>query len=65
MTIPLARKADGKKFMWDGVVYDSDDQAQQVMEGYAKEGFEVQKFVNEGQFLVYSRRVATVEKSGD
>ena len=65
MTIPLARKVDGKKFMWDGVVYDSDDQAQQVMEGYAKVGFEVQKFVNEGQFLVYSRRVATVEKSGD
>jgi hypothetical protein len=65
MTIPLARKVDGKKFMWDGVVYDSDDQAQQVMEGYAKDGFEVQKFVNDGQFLVYSRRVATVAKSGD
>ena len=65
MGIPLARKVNGKKFMWDGVVYDSDDQAQQVMEGYAKDGFEVQKFVNEGQFLVYSRRVATVEKSGD
>jgi hypothetical protein len=65
MSIPLARKVDGKKFMWDGVVYDSDDQAQQVMEGYAKDGFEVQKFVNADQFLVYSRRVATVEKSGD
>jgi hypothetical protein len=65
MTIPLARKFDNKKFMWDGVIYDSDDQAQQVMEGYAKDGFEVQKFVNEGQFLVYSRRVGTVEKSGE
>jgi len=65
MTIPLAKKVDGKKFMWDGVVYDKDDQAQQVMEGYAKDGFEVQQFVHEGQFLVYSRRVATVEKSGD
>ena len=65
MTIPLARKVDGKKFMWDRVVYDSDDQAQQVMEGYAKDGFEVQKIVDAGQFLVYSRRVATVEKSGD
>ena len=65
MTIPLARKVNGKKFMWDGVVYDSDEQAQQVMEDYAKDGFEVQKFVEEGQFLVYSRRVATAEKSGD
>jgi hypothetical protein len=59
MTIPLARKVNGKKFMWDGVVYDSDDQAQQVMEDYAKDGFEVEKFVEDGQFLVYSRRVAT------
>jgi hypothetical protein len=64
MSIPLARKVNGKKFMWDGVVYDSDASAQQVMEDYAKDGFEVQKFVDEGQFLVYSRRVATVEKSG-
>ena len=60
MTIPLARKVNGKKFMWDGVVYDSDDQAQQVMEGYAKDGFEGEKFVEDGQFLVYSRRVAEV-----
>ena len=44
--------------MWDGVVYDSDESAQQVMEDYAKDGFEVEKFVEEGQFLVYSRRVA-------
>ena len=61
MDIPLARKVNGKKFMWDGVVYDSDDQAQQVMEGYAKDGFEVQKFDEEGQFLVYSRRVAAAQ----
>ena len=46
--------------MWDGIVYDSDESAQQVMEGYAKDGFEVEKFVEDGQFLVYSRRVAAV-----
>ena len=64
MEIPLARKVNGKKFMWDGIVYDSDESAQQVMEGYAKDGFEVEKFVEGGQFLVYSRRVATADKSG-
>ena len=58
MTIPLARKVNGKKFMWDGVVYDSDESAQQVMEDYAKDGFEVEKFVEDGQLLVYSRRFA-------
>jgi hypothetical protein len=60
MDIPLARKVNGKKFMWDGIVYDSDESAQQVMEDYAKDGFEVEKFVEGGQFLVYSRRVAAV-----
>jgi len=58
MDIPLARKVNGKKFMWDGVVYDSDAQATKVMEDYAKDGFEVQKFVEDGRFLVYSRRLA-------
>ena len=58
MDIPLAKKVNGKKFMWDGAVYESDEQAQKVMEDYAKDGFEVQKFVEDGQFLVYSRRVA-------
>jgi hypothetical protein len=64
MSIPLARQVNGKKFMWDGVVYDSDDQAQQVLEDYAKEGFEVEKFVEAGQFLVYSRRVASAAPAG-
>ena len=61
MDTPLAKVVNGKKFMWDGVVYDSDESAQQVMEGYAKDGFEVQKFDEEGQFLVYSRRVAAAQ----
>ncbi|MGB8991668.1 MAG: hypothetical protein WCD80_06400 [Desulfobaccales bacterium] len=64
MDIPLAKKVNGKKFMWDGVIYDSDASAQQIMEDYAKNGFEVEKFVEDAQFLVYSRRVATADKSG-
>jgi hypothetical protein len=64
MEVPLARKVNGKKFMWDGAVYDSDDQAEHVMEDYVKDGFEVQKFVEDGQFLVYSRRIATAASSG-
>jgi len=63
MDIPLARKVNGKKFMWDGVVYESDEQAQQVMEDYAKDGFEVAKVVEGGQFLVYNRRVAEAAPS--
>ena len=61
MTIPLAKKVDGKKFMWDGGTYDSPEAAQKIMEDYAKDGFEVQMVEQGGQYLVYSRRVATVQ----
>ncbi len=63
MTIPLAKKFDGKKFMWDGGTYESPAAAQQVMEGYAKDGFEVQMVEDDGQYLVYSRRVAAVQST--
>ncbi len=63
MTIPLFRKVDRKKFMWDGATYENQEQATQVMEAYAKEGFEVRRFEHENQFLVYSRRVAEVQSA--
>jgi hypothetical protein len=61
MDIPLARKQEGKKFMWDGGTYASENEAQQVMHGYEQDGFETRMFVEEGQYLVYSRRVAAVQ----
>ncbi|MGA8573648.1 MAG: hypothetical protein WBQ36_09525 [Desulfobaccales bacterium] len=64
MITPLAKKIEGRKFMWDGGNYATAEEARQVMEGYAKEGFEVQMFEEEGQFLVYSRRLAAAQKAG-
>ena len=64
MTTPLARKVDGKKFLWDGRTYESAAAAQEVMEGYAKDGFEVQMFEEDGHYLVYSRRVAAAQSAG-
>ncbi len=58
MTIPLARKVEGKKFVWDGITYESEDQARQAVEVYEKDGFEVQLFIEDDQYLVYSRRIA-------
>ncbi len=62
MTIPLARKVEGKKFLWDGRTYESEDQARQAAESYEKDGFEVhfevQSLSEEEQYLVYSRRIA-------
>jgi hypothetical protein len=50
--------------MWDGGTYSSPEEARQVMEGYAKEGFEVQMFEEEGQFLIYSRRLPAAQTAG-
>jgi hypothetical protein len=64
MTIPLARKIEGKKFMWDGVTYGSKQKAHEVAVAYQSDGFDTELFEEDGQFLVYSRRVATVQSAG-
>lgn len=63
MDIPLAQKFNGKKFLWDGVNYESRDAAQQALEAYKHDGFEVELVEADDQFLVYSRRVAAVQSS--
>jgi hypothetical protein len=63
MDIPLAQKIEGKKFLWDNVNYESREVAQKAMEAYEQEGFEVELIEIEGQFLVYSRRLAAVQSA--
>ncbi len=48
-----------KKFMWDGVVYETKNEAQDTMEKYKKDGFEVESIEEEKQHLLYTRRVVT------
>jgi len=48
---------DGKKFMWDGQLYDSREDAARAEETYRNDNFEVQRMEQEGKFLVYTRRV--------
>lgn len=48
---------DGKKFMWDGAVYPTKEEAQAVVEKYKTDNFEVELVEEESQFLVYTRRV--------
>jgi hypothetical protein len=55
----LSKLIDGKKYMWDGVVYESEAQAQEVKKKYEDDNFEVQLIQEENQHLVYSRRVVT------
>jgi hypothetical protein len=57
--MPKARFFDGKKFMWDGVEYDDDEEASSVEKEYAEKGFEVQTLSEEGKIFLYTRRVVT------
>jgi hypothetical protein len=45
--------------MWDGVVYESKQEAQDTMQKYKDDNFEVELIEEEGKFFVYSRRVVT------
>lgn len=56
MAVALSQTFDGKKFMWDGRIYESEQQAREVMEAYQKNRFEVRMVKEENQYLVYSRR---------
>jgi hypothetical protein len=59
----LAKIIDGKKFMWDNVVYETEAEAQEVKNKYLADNFEVELFEEEieeeKKYLVYSRRVVT------
>ncbi len=50
---------DGKKVMWDGVVYESEKEAQDVKQKYEKDNFEVELVEEEKKYLLYTRRVVT------
>lgn len=52
----LAKVIDGKKFMWDGKVYSTKEEAEAVKSAYERDNFEVQIITAEDKYLVYSRR---------
>jgi len=48
---------DGKKFMWDGRIYGTRDEASTVGDSYRNDKFEIQLLEENGGFLLYTRRV--------
>jgi hypothetical protein len=58
MSPDLAIISDGKKFMWDGQLYDNREEAARVGESYQKENFQMRMVEEGGKFLVYTRRTA-------
>ena len=55
----ISKIINGKKYMWDNVVYESKKEAQDLMEKYKKDDFEVELIEEEKQYLLYTRRVVT------
>jgi hypothetical protein len=49
--------SDGRKFMWDGRIYDTADEASRADAGYRQDHFDTHLLEAEGKFLVYTRRL--------
>jgi hypothetical protein len=56
MSPDLAMIGDGKKFMWDGQLYDNREEASRAGESYQGDNFEIRMVEEGGKFLVYTRR---------
>jgi len=54
-----ARFFDGRKFMWDGEEYDSEEKAKAARKQYEENGFEVELCRDDENVLLYTRRVVT------
>jgi hypothetical protein len=53
----ISKIINGKKFMWDGVVYESKKEAEDTMQKYKNDEFEVELIEEEKKHLLYTRRV--------
>lgn len=61
MPVALSRKFYGKKFMWDGMTYEESEQAAAALDAYRKDHFEAEMVFEEEHYLVYTRRLSTVQ----
>ena len=52
----LARRFEGKKFMWDGQTYAGDAQAGEVRRKYETEGYQTKMVTEDGSTFVFSRK---------
>ena len=56
MSPNLTAIIQGKKFMWDGRVFDTRDECLRQAEAYRSYNFEVQLVEQDAMFLLYTRR---------
>ena len=56
MSPNLTAILEGKKFMWDGRVFDTRDEGLRQADAHRNDNFEVQLVEQDAKFLVYTRR---------
>ena len=59
MEIENVQFIEGKKFMWDGIEYTTQEEAKKKASEYKKNDFETQVIQIKDKYLVYTRRVVT------
>jgi hypothetical protein len=55
----ISKKFEGKKFMWDGKTYETEDLAKDAEKTYKENGFETRRISEGDGFSLYTRRVVT------
>jgi hypothetical protein len=59
MEVDSVRFVDKDKYMWDGAIYETKEEAEKKKAEYEASDFETQLFEQEGKYLLYTRRVVT------
>lgn len=57
--VERVRIIEDKKFMWDGIEYESEDKAKSAEKEYLEKDFEVRLVKEGGKALLFTRRVVT------
>lgn len=57
--IPMVRRFEGKKFLWDGEEYEDGERASALEQEYREKGFEVQRVSAGAKALLYTRRLVS------
>lgn len=62
MDIANVRFFEDKKFMWDNVLYETKEEAENAQNKYENDKFEARLVEQDNKYFVYTRRVVTEVK---
>jgi hypothetical protein len=52
----LARRFGGKKFMWEGQAYSTEEEAMKTAQKYQADGFQAELVAEDNGFYIFTRR---------